>query len=48
MDREDAVYTIYEIINSGILKEDLEDSLIEIANAIENDDWQREATICEP
>lgn len=42
MDRNIAVSIIYELINSDILKEDLEESLIEIANSIESDDWDGE------
>lgn len=42
MDRNIAVSIIYELINSGILKENLEESLVEIANSIESDDWDGE------
>lgn len=42
MDKEEAVLTIYEIINSGIICLELEDRLRDIANAIETDDWQGE------
>ena len=34
MNRYEAVHAIYEIINSGILREDVEDKLTEIADCI--------------
>ena len=37
MDREDAIIVLYDIINSGIISDELEQKLIDIANAIEND-----------
>lgn len=42
MDKNIAVSIIYEVINSDILREDLEDSLVKIAKAIETDNWTRE------
>lgn len=39
MDREDAVIVLYDIINSGIISDELEQKLIAIANAIENDSF---------
>ena len=39
MDREDAVIVLYDIINSGIISDELEQKLIDIANAIENDSF---------
>lgn len=40
LDREDAVIIIHQIINSGIISDELENELIEICNRIENDDWE--------
>lgn len=39
MDREGAVIVLYDIINSGIISDELEQKLIDIANAIENDSF---------
>ena len=39
IDREDAVIVLYDIINSGIISDELEQKLIDIANAIENDSF---------
>ena len=36
--REEAVETLYEIINSGIISDDLESKLQDIANCIEDED----------
>ena len=40
--RSSAVYTLYEIKNSGIINEDLDNKLTEIANCIEEDEWGEE------
>lgn len=40
--RSSAVFVLYKIINSGIINEDLENELLEIANCIENDEWGEE------
>lgn len=40
MTREEAKYTIYEIINSGIISDELSDDLIEVCNHICNDDFE--------
>jgi len=42
MDREYTINTIYDIINSGIIREDLEEYLMQIALAIERDNWTGE------
>lgn len=40
MGRKEAVNVIYEIINSDIINEELEDKLNEIANCIEDDSFK--------
>lgn len=45
MDREYAISVIYEIINSNIIKEELEEDLRQIALAIERDDLVGEIEI---
>ena len=39
MDRNIAISIIYDIINSGIISEELEENLRSIASAIEEDNW---------
>lgn len=41
MTRSDAVQAIYEIINSGIISDDLEAKLTEVANHICDDDFEK-------
>lgn len=41
MTREEAKMIIYELINSGILAEDLEDKLVDIAQRICADDFDK-------
>lgn len=45
MDRQSAVSTIYDLINSYILKEELEERLIRIGVAIEYDKWLGEKNV---
>ena len=40
MTRAEAIYTIYELINSHILDEELEEELIEICNCIEENNFE--------
>lgn len=40
MTRDDAIHIIYEIINSGIITEELSDDLTKVCNHICNDDFE--------
>lgn len=42
MTREDAIETIYKVINSGILDLDLEEDLVEVCNCIQCDSFYEE------
>lgn len=41
MTRSEASYVIYEIINSGIISEELEEELKDVANAICEDSFEK-------
>ena len=41
MTRQEAVQTIYEVINSGILYLELEDKLVEVCNCIEKNNFEK-------
>ena len=40
MTRQEAIQTIYKVINSGIIDMELEEELTEIANCIEDDSFE--------
>ena len=40
MTREEAIKTLYKVINSGIIDMELEEELNEIANCIEDDSFE--------
>lgn len=46
MTRPEAVNTIYEIINSGILDMDLEERLTTVAEKICTEDWEECTELC--
>lgn len=41
-DRTEAILTIYDVINSGIISDELEEDLRDIANAIQGNNWTGE------
>lgn len=41
-DRIEAILTIYDVINSGIISDELEEDLRDIANAIQGNNWTGE------
>ena len=41
-DRTEAILTIYDVINSGIISDELEEDLRDIANAIQDNNWTGE------
>ncbi len=43
MTRQDAMQTIYKVINSGILDLELENDLVEVCNCIEDNNFEEEA-----
>ena len=43
MTRREAVETLYQIINSGIIDYELEEQLVEVANCIEDDSFECES-----
>ena len=42
MTKQEAIETLYKIINSGIIDMELEENLTEVANCIEEDSFETE------
>ena len=47
MNIDKAVYTIYKVINSGIIDSELEDELRDICWCLENDEWDDDVEVDE-